>query len=68
MVVLEDNVAVHYNAGEERAAWGELVSIGGLGPEENATLCLAISEILGEKLDIPKNRIYLRFQDAKVCM
>ena len=66
MVLLEDNVAVHCNGRGERAAWGELVSVGGLGPEQNATLYLAISEILEEKLNIPKSCIYLRFEDVKV--
>ena len=52
---------------EEPTAYGEVVSIGGLGPDPNKKLSAAISEIMQTKLSVPPNRFYIKFYDVKVC-
>ncbi|CAN6344170.1 unnamed protein product [Urochloa humidicola] len=49
----------------EPAAYGELVSIGGLNPDVNKKLSAGIASILESKLSIPKSRFYLKFHDSK---
>jgi len=51
---------------EEPAAYGELISIGGVGPATNKELSAAISEILETKLSVPPSRFYIKFFDVKV--
>lgn len=51
---------------EEPAAYGELISIGGVGPVTNKELSAAISEILESKLSVPPSRFYIKFFDCKV--
>lgn len=51
---------------EEPAAYGELISIGGVGPDTNKRLSAAISDILKTKLSVPSNRFYIKFFDVKV--
>lgn len=50
---------------EQPAAYGELVSIGGLNPDVNKKLSAAIAQILETKLSVPKNRFFLKFYDTK---
>ncbi|GJN28505.1 hypothetical protein PR202_gb16638 [Eleusine coracana subsp. coracana] len=50
---------------QEPAAYGELVSIGGLNPDVNKKLSAGIASILESKLSIPKSRFYLKFYDSK---
>ncbi|KAL0426200.1 UNVERIFIED_CONTAM: PRA1 family protein B4 [Sesamum latifolium] len=50
---------------EQPAAYGELVSIGGLSPDVNKKLSGAIANILETKLSVPKSRFYLEFYDTK---
>ena len=50
---------------EQPAAYGELVSIGGLNPETNKKLSAAIASILETKLSVPKDRFFLKFYDTK---
>ncbi|KAK6120222.1 hypothetical protein DH2020_045913 [Rehmannia glutinosa] len=51
---------------EAPAAYGELLSIGGLNPDVNKKLSAAISNILETKLSVSKSRFYLKFYDTKV--
>ena len=51
---------------EEPTAYGEIVSIGGLGPSVNKSISAAVAEILESKLSVPKSRFYLKFSDVKV--
>ncbi|CAI0442028.1 unnamed protein product [Linum tenue] len=48
------------------AAYGELISIGGLGPSVNGRLSDTIAEILETKLSIDSSRFYIKFYDVEV--
>ncbi|TVU27512.1 hypothetical protein EJB05_30129, partial [Eragrostis curvula] len=65
MVVLKGSVPMAFGGTQEPAAYGELVSIGGLNPDVNKKLSAGIASILESKLSIPKNRFYLKFHDSK---
>jgi len=65
MVQLKGSVAISFGGTEEPAAYGELVSIGGLGSDTNKKLSAAIATILDAKLKVPKSRFYIKFYDVK---
>lgn len=64
MVQLKGSVAISFGGTEEPAAYGELVSIGGLGSDTNKKLSAAIATAL-EKITVPKSRFYIKFYDVK---
>lgn len=66
MIVLKGSIPISFGGTEQPAAFGELVSIGGLNPDTNKKLSAAVSAILESKLSVPKNRFYLKFYDSKV--
>ncbi|KAL9336994.1 hypothetical protein Peur_071482 [Populus x canadensis] len=59
MIVLKGSVPISFGGTEEPAAYGELVSIGGLSSDVNKKLSSAISTILLSKLSVPKSRFFL---------
>ncbi|EXB46343.1 hypothetical protein L484_009492 [Morus notabilis] len=65
MVVLKGSVPISFGGTEQPAAYGELVSIGGLSPDVNKKLSAAIANILETKLSVPKSRYFLKFYDTK---
>ncbi|XP_066355260.1 uncharacterized protein [Miscanthus floridulus] len=65
MVVLKGSVPMAFGGTQEPAAYGELVSIGGLNPNVNKKLSAGIASILESKLSVPKSRFYLKFNDSK---
>ncbi|THG03077.1 hypothetical protein TEA_026149 [Camellia sinensis var. sinensis] len=65
MIGLKDSVPIAFGGTEEPAAYGELVSIGGLTPDVNKNLSAEISTILETKLSVPKSRFFLKFYDTK---
>ncbi|XP_044946162.1 macrophage migration inhibitory factor homolog isoform X1 [Hordeum vulgare subsp. vulgare] len=65
MVVLKGSVPMAFGGTQEPAAYGELVSIGGLNPDVNKKLSAGIASILESKLSISKSRFYLKFHDSK---
>lgn len=65
MVLLKGSVPMCYAGTEEPAAYAELVSIGGLGPTVNKSVSAAVSDILEQKLSVPKSRFYIKFYDVK---
>ncbi|KAM0953795.1 putative intramolecular oxidoreductase [Dioscorea sansibarensis] len=65
MIVLKGSVPMSFGGTQEPAAYGELVSIGGLTPDVNKKLSAAISAILETKLSVPKSRFFLKFYDTK---
>ncbi|PSS23853.1 Macrophage migration inhibitory factor like [Actinidia chinensis var. chinensis] len=65
MIVLKGSVPMAFGGTEQPAAYGELVSIGGLNPAVNKKLSAAISTILETKLSVPKSRFFLKFYDTK---
>uniref|UniRef100_A0A0C9S9X6 TSA: Wollemia nobilis Ref_Wollemi_Transcript_5735_762 transcribed RNA sequence n=1 Tax=Wollemia nobilis TaxID=56998 RepID=A0A0C9S9X6_9CONI len=65
MVQLKGSVAISFGGTEEPAAYGELVSIGGIGGDTNKKLSAAIAGILESKLSVPKSRFFIKFYDVK---
>ncbi|EFJ27733.1 hypothetical protein SELMODRAFT_76736 [Selaginella moellendorffii] len=65
MIVLKDSVPMSFGGTEEPAAYGEVISIGGLGPSVNKELSEALSEILESKLSVPPSRFYIKFYDVQ---
>ncbi|KAI3441422.1 uncharacterized protein J3R85_002331, partial [Psidium guajava] len=65
MIVLKGSVPMAFGGTEQPAAYGELVSIGGLNPDVNKKLSASIASILETKLSIPKSRFFLKFYDTK---
>ncbi|GMN40446.1 hypothetical protein TIFTF001_009673 [Ficus carica] len=72
MVVLKGSIPISFGGSEQPAAYGELVSIGGLNPDVNKKLSAAIANILETKLSVPKSRYFLKPIKLKnmlsVCM
>ncbi|KNA10944.1 hypothetical protein SOVF_139720 isoform A [Spinacia oleracea] len=65
MVLLNGGVPIAFAGTEEAAAYGELISIGGLSPSVNGKLSSIIAEILQTKLSIDSSRFYIKFYDAQ---
>lgn len=65
MIVLKGSIPIAFGGTEEPAAYGELVSIGGLNANVNKKLSAAVAEILETKLSVPKSRFFLKFYDTK---
>jgi hypothetical protein len=65
MIVLKGSIPISFGGTEEPAAYGELVSIGGLNPDTNKKLSGAIATILESKLSVSKSRFFLKFYDTK---
>lgn len=68
MVLLNGGVPIAFAGTEEAAAYGELISIGGLSPSVNGKLSSIIAEILQTKLSIDSSRFYIKFYDAQVSI
>lgn len=65
MILLNGGTPIAFAGTEEPAAYGELISIGGLGPSVNGKLSSTIAEILQTKLHIDGSRFYIKFYDAE---
>jgi phenylpyruvate tautomerase len=65
MIVLKGSVPIAFGGTEQPAAYGELVSVGGLSGDVNKKLSSAIANILESKLSVPKSRFFLKFFDSK---
>ncbi|KAJ1688728.1 hypothetical protein LUZ63_012883 [Rhynchospora breviuscula] len=65
MVVLKGSVPICFGGTQQPAAYGELVSIGGLDPVTNKKISAGIATILSKNLSIPKSRFFLLFFDTK---
>ncbi|EPS70381.1 hypothetical protein M569_04379 [Genlisea aurea] len=65
MILVNGGVPISFGGTEEPAAYGELVSIGGLTPSVNAKLSATVAEILQTKLSIPSSRFYIKFYDVQ---
>ncbi|XP_062077387.1 uncharacterized protein LOC133782188 isoform X1 [Humulus lupulus] len=66
MILMNGGVPIAFAGTEEPAAYGELISIGGLGPSVNGKLSSTIAEILQIKLSIDSSRFYIKFYDVQV--
>ncbi|WCJ42293.1 Tautomerase/MIF superfamily protein [Euphorbia peplus] len=65
MILLNGGVPIAFAGTEEPAAYGELISIGGLSPDVNGKLSSTIAEILQTKLSIDSSRFYIKFYDVQ---
>eukprot|EP00246_Nothoceros_aenigmaticus_P008081 TRINITY_DN22567_c0_g1_i1.p1 TRINITY_DN22567_c0_g1~~TRINITY_DN22567_c0_g1_i1.p1 ORF type:complete len:116 (-),score=19.33 TRINITY_DN22567_c0_g1_i1:279-626(-) len=65
MIVLKGSVPISFGGTEEPAAYGEIVSIGGLSPAVNKRLSKAVADLLEAKLSVPPNRLYIKFVDVE---
>uniref|UniRef100_A0A6N2MKS3 Uncharacterized protein n=1 Tax=Salix viminalis TaxID=40686 RepID=A0A6N2MKS3_SALVM len=68
MIVLKGSVPISFGGTEQPAAYGELVSIGGLSGDVNKKLSSAIATILKSKLSVPKSRPIKAKNMHSVCM
>lgn len=66
MILLNGSVPIAFAGTEAPAAYGELISIGGLGQSVNGKLSSTIAEILETKLSIDGSRFYIKFYDVEV--
>ncbi|KAG9449220.1 hypothetical protein H6P81_009185 [Aristolochia fimbriata] len=64
MILLNGGVPISFAGTEEPAAYGELISIGGLGPSVNGKLSSALADILQTKLSVDSSRFYIKFYDV----
>ncbi|XXG51484.1 hypothetical protein AAC387_Pa03g0035 [Persea americana] len=65
MILLNGGVPIAFAGSEEPAAYGELISIGGLNPSVNGKLSSAIADILETKLSVDSSRFYIKFYDVQ---
>uniref|UniRef100_A0A2P2J4R8 L-dopachrome isomerase n=1 Tax=Rhizophora mucronata TaxID=61149 RepID=A0A2P2J4R8_RHIMU len=65
MILLNGRVPIAFAGIETPAAYGELISMGGLGPSVNGKLSSAIADILRTKLSIDSSRFYIKFYDVQ---
>ncbi|KAL3830139.1 hypothetical protein ACJIZ3_018941 [Penstemon smallii] len=65
MILVNGGVPISFGGTEEPAAYGELISIGGLNPSVNGKLSATIAEILETKLSIDSSRFYIKFYDVQ---
>ncbi|CAN6220222.1 unnamed protein product, partial [Urochloa humidicola] len=65
MVSINGSVPMSFAASEGPAAYGELVSIGGIGPGVNGKLSAAVADILETKLSVTSSRFYIKFEDVQ---
>ena len=64
-VSIDGSVPTSFAGSEEPAAYGEIMSIGGLGPGVNGKLSAALADILEAKLSISASRFYVKFDDVQ---
>ncbi len=63
MVSLEHNANMLFGGSDEPLAYVELKSIG-LPTSQTADLSHALTDLLGQTLDLPADRVYIEFADA----
>ncbi|CAH9095044.1 unnamed protein product [Cuscuta epithymum] len=68
VILLNGSVPIAFSGTEAPAAYGELMSIGGLGPSVNGKLSSTIAEILQKKLYIDGSRFYIKFFDVQMVI
>lgn len=66
MILINGGVPIAFAGTEAPAAYGELISIGSLGPSVNGKLSSTIAEILQTKLLIDSSRFYIKLYDVEV--
>ena len=66
MISINGGVPMAFAGSEEPTAYGEVISIGDLGPSVNGKLSAALAEILETKLSVDSSRFYIKFYDVQV--
>ncbi|KAL8189493.1 hypothetical protein R6Q57_029059 [Mikania cordata] len=66
MIVVNGGVPISFAGTEEPAAYGEVISIGGLNPTVNGKLSSTVADILQTKLSVDSSRFYIKFYDVEV--
>ncbi|CAN1134324.1 Macrophage migration inhibitory factor homolog [Linum perenne] len=64
MVVLKGSVPIRFNGNKDPAAYGEIVSVGGITREVKRKLIASVGDILQARLSIPKTRFILKVFDT----
>lgn len=64
MVLLKGSVPIQFESNKEPAAYGELISMGGINPEVKKNLIGTIGRILQSNLSIPTTRFFLKVFDT----
>uniref|UniRef100_A0A453SQ02 L-dopachrome isomerase n=1 Tax=Aegilops tauschii subsp. strangulata TaxID=200361 RepID=A0A453SQ02_AEGTS len=64
-VSIDGSVPTSFAGSEEPAAYGEIMSIGGLGSGVNGKLSAALADILEAKLSVSASRFYVKFDDVQ---
>ncbi|KAF5750774.1 putative light-inducible protein atls1 [Tripterygium wilfordii] len=64
MVILKGSVDISFNQNKEPAAYGEIVSMGGINKEVKRKLIATIGTILQTELSIPRTRFFLKVYDT----
>jgi phenylpyruvate tautomerase len=64
MAVVQDGLTIFRSGKPGPAAFVEIRSIGGLGPEVNRKLSERICQLLAESLRIPADRVYLNMRNV----
>ena len=67
MVIIEDNANMMFAASGKPLAYVELKSIG-LPENQTSNISAEICNFVEQKLNVPQNRIYIEFADAKRSM
>ncbi|KAI3775285.1 hypothetical protein L1987_49856 [Smallanthus sonchifolius] len=65
MILVNGGVPISFAGTEEPAAYGEVISIGGLNPTVNGKLSSTIADILQTKLFVDSSRFYIKFYDVE---
>ncbi|XP_008811444.2 macrophage migration inhibitory factor homolog [Phoenix dactylifera] len=65
MISINGGVPMAFAGSEEPAAYGEVISIGGLGPSVNGKLSATLAEIIETKLSVDGSRFYIKFYDVQ---
>ncbi|HEY9633833.1 MAG TPA: phenylpyruvate tautomerase MIF-related protein [Coleofasciculaceae cyanobacterium] len=68
MTAFEPEVAMTFAGTTEPVCYIEIKSIGSMSPAQTKTMSQDFCQVVNEKLDVPINRIYIEFADAKGAM
>lgn len=65
MISLSTDKPMCFGGSEEPCAFGEVISIGGLGGDKNKKISSALAEVVSKKLGVDSSRFYIKFYDVK---
>jgi len=68
MTAFEPNVAMTFGGTVEPTCYMEVKNIGTMSPAQTKAMSQDFCQMINEKLDVPINRIYIEFADAKGSM